>query len=76
LQLQTPSSLHEFCTPASVERACARGEREARRIFFIRHALRAGFTIEEIFNLTKIDRWFLAQIKEIVDFEEELATAN
>jgi Carbamoyl-phosphate synthetase large chain, oligomerisation domain len=24
-----------------------------------RHALRAGFTIEEIFNLTKIDCWFL-----------------
>ena len=41
-----------------------------------RHALRAGFTIEEIFNLTKIDRWFLVQIKEIVDFEEELATAK
>jgi carbamoyl-phosphate synthase large subunit len=45
----------------------------AERVFFIRHALRAGFTIEEIFNLTKIDRWFLVQIKEIVDFEEELA---
>ena len=44
----------------------------AERIFFIRHALRAGFTIEEIFNLTRIDRWFLVQIKEIVDFEEEL----
>ena len=41
-----------------------------------RHALRAGFTIEEIFNLTKIDRWFLTQIKEIVDFEEELAGAK
>jgi carbamoyl-phosphate synthase large subunit len=38
-----------------------------------RHALRAGFTVEQIFNLTKIDRWFLVQIKEIVDFEEELA---
>ncbi|MDP6754292.1 MAG: hypothetical protein QGF56_11455, partial [Verrucomicrobiota bacterium] len=37
------------------------------------HALRAGFTIDEIFALTKIDRWFLTQIKEIVDFEEELA---
>ena len=37
---------------------------------------RAGFTIEEIFGLTKIDRWFLVQIKEIVDFEEELATAK
>jgi len=45
----------------------------AERIFFIRHALRAGFTIEQIFNLTKIDRWFLVQIKEIVDFEEDLA---
>ena len=48
----------------------------AERIFFIRHALRAGSTIEEIFNLTKIDRWFLVQIKEIVDFEEELAGAK
>src|SRR6266404_3034017 len=48
----------------------------AERICFIRHALRAGITIEEIFNLTKIDRWFLVQIKEIVDFEEELAGAR
>jgi carbamoyl-phosphate synthase large subunit len=48
----------------------------AERIFFIRHALRAGFTVDEIFNLTKIDRWFLVQIKEIVDFEEELATTG
>ena len=48
----------------------------AERIFFIRHALRAGFTLEEVFNLTKIDRWFLVQIKEIVDFEEELAQAR
>jgi len=39
----------------------------------LRHALHAGFTIEEIFNPTKIDPWFLVQIKEIVDFEEELA---
>ena len=41
-----------------------------------RHVLRAGFTVDELFNLTKIDRWFLVQIKEIVDFEEELATAK
>ena len=40
------------------------------------YALRAGFTVDEIFNLTKIDRWFLVQIKEIVDFEEELAAVN
>jgi len=48
----------------------------AERIFFIRHALRAGFTIDEIFQLTRIDRWFLTQIKQIVDFEEELAATN
>ena len=36
----------------------------------------AGVTIAEIFNLTKIDRWFLVQIKEIVDFEEALAEAK
>src|SRR5437016_1921250 len=48
----------------------------AERIYFLRHALRAGLTIEEIFELTKIDRWFLTQIKEIVDFEDELATAK
>src|SRR5438874_305932 len=45
----------------------------AERIFFVRHALRAGLTIEDIFQLTKIDRWFLTQLKEIVDFEEQLA---
>jgi carbamoyl-phosphate synthase large subunit len=48
----------------------------AERIFFIRHALRAGMSIEEIFHLTKIDRWFLVQLKEIVDCEAELAAAS
>jgi carbamoyl-phosphate synthase large subunit len=48
----------------------------AERVLFIRHALRAGFTVDEIFQLTKIDRWFLTQIKEIVDVEEELASAR
>ncbi|MFM7818114.1 MAG: carbamoyl-phosphate synthase large subunit, partial [Verrucomicrobiota bacterium] len=45
------------------------------RIFFIRHAFRAGFSVEEIFQLSKIDRWFLTQIREIVEMEEELAAA-
>jgi carbamoyl-phosphate synthase large subunit len=46
----------------------------AERVFFIRHAFRAGLDIEQVFQLTKIDRWFLMQIKELVDFEEELAS--
>jgi len=48
----------------------------AERIFFLRHALRAGFSIEEIFTLTKIDRWFLIQIQELVAMEEELAASR
>jgi carbamoyl-phosphate synthase large subunit len=44
----------------------------AERIFFIRHAFRAGFTAEEIHNLTKIDPWFLAQLKELVDEEHRI----
>ena len=45
----------------------------AERVVFLRHALRAGFTIDEIFDLTQSARWVLTQIKEIGDFEEELA---
>ena len=46
----------------------------AERVFYLRHALRAGMSIDEIFELTGIDRWFLVQIKQIVDCEEELAS--
>jgi carbamoyl-phosphate synthase large subunit len=42
------------------------------RIFYIRHAMRSGFSNEEIHNLTKIDPWFLAQLRELVDEEESL----
>jgi carbamoyl-phosphate synthase large subunit len=42
------------------------------RIFYIRHAMRSGFSDEEIHNLTKIDPWFLAQLRELVDEEESL----
>jgi len=42
------------------------------RVFYIADALRLGMGIEEIYALTKIDPWFLQNIKEIVDFEERL----
>ncbi|MGV3772252.1 MAG: carbamoyl-phosphate synthase subunit L, partial [Verrucomicrobiales bacterium] len=45
------------------------------RIFFIRHAMRAGFSIDQIYSLCKVDKWFLTQIKEIVDLEEEIAAS-
>ncbi len=45
----------------------------SERIFFIRHAFRSGFSLEEIHQLTRIDRWFLSQMSEILECEEELA---
>ncbi|HDI45734.1 MAG TPA: carbamoyl-phosphate synthase large subunit [Candidatus Omnitrophica bacterium] len=44
----------------------------AERVFYIKEALKRGISIDEIYEFTKIDRWFLAQIKEIVDFGEHL----
>jgi carbamoyl-phosphate synthase large subunit len=48
------------------------GEPGPERIWYVGDAFENGFTLEEVYQLTKIDRWFLAQIKEIVDLEMEL----
>jgi carbamoyl-phosphate synthase large subunit len=48
------------------------GEPGPERIWYVGDAFENGFTLEEVFQLTKIDPWFLAQIKEIVDLEMEL----
>ncbi len=44
----------------------------AERVFYIRYALQKGFSIDEIYELTKIDPWFIEKIRNIVEFEEEL----
>ena len=43
-----------------------------KRIFVISKALRAGYTIEQIYQLTKIDRWFLQKLINIVRTVQEL----
>ena len=40
------------------------------RIFNVADGFRAGFSIEEIFGLTAIDRWFLAQIHQLIEIEK------
>jgi carbamoyl-phosphate synthase large subunit len=42
----------------------------SRRLFSLRRAMRCGVSLEEIYEVTKIDPWFLRQMKEIVDEEE------
>lgn len=46
----------------------------ADRIWYIADAMRAGYSIEKIFDLTKIDLWFLVQIEELVKLEEQVKT--
>ena len=46
------------------------------RVFSIASALEEGYTIERIFELTKIDPWFLGKLKNIVDYKNVLATYN
>ena len=48
----------------------------AERIFYVRYAIKAGFTDAEIHEFTAIDPWFLKQIRGIVEIEEELASAG
>ncbi len=48
------------------------GEPGPERIWYVGDAFRIGMTIEQVFNITKIDPWFLAQIKDIIDREDAL----
>ncbi len=42
------------------------------RIFYLADAFRLGMSLEEVFDLSKIDPWFLAQIKDIVSTEMQI----
>ena len=48
------------------------GEPGPERIWYVGDAFAQGLTVDEVFDLTKIDRWFLIQIEEIVKIELEL----
>ncbi len=44
------------------------------RIFVVYEAMRRGVTIDEIFNITKIDRWFLSKLHNLMNMERTLTT--
>lgn len=44
-----------------------------KRIFVISKAFRAGYTVDQVHELTKIDRWFLEKLMRIMDTSKELA---
>ena len=48
----------------------------AERVFYLRYAFKAGFSAEEIFELTKIDPWFIRQLEQISELEDEIKSKN
>lgn len=42
------------------------------RLWYLADALRCGISVNEIYRLTQIDSWFITNIKQIVDMEEEI----
>ena len=52
------------------------GEPGPERIWYVGDAFAAGWTVDEVFALTKIDPWFLVQIEQIVKIELELETKS
>jgi len=51
-------------------------EPNPKRIFYIKYALQKGFSIEEINKLTNIDPWFIRNIFDIVEMENEIKQSN
>ncbi len=47
-----------------------------QRIWYVGQAFREGYTLEQLFNLTKIDPWFLVQIEDIIKTEQWLTSQN
>ena len=44
----------------------------AERIWYIADAFRLGMTVREVFELTRIDEWYLIQIEELINLEKEV----
>jgi len=47
-----------------------------KRVFVISKAMHKGYTVDQIHDLTKIDKWFLEKLKHIIDLDDNLKNAN
>ena len=52
------------------------GESIPQKILYVAEAFRMNFSMEEVYEKTKIDPWFLNQVKEIVNIEKEINEKN
>ncbi len=64
LQSPSPSMLNEIKEKIRIP--------NDERLFYIRYGLKAGMSVDQIYDLSKIDRWFIHNMKEIINLEEEI----
>ena len=50
-------------------------EKNDRRLFTVFEALKNGITVDQINEITKIDKWFLYKMKNLADYENKIATS-
>jgi carbamoyl-phosphate synthase large subunit len=48
----------------------------AERVWYVRYAYKMGMSVEDVYQRTKIDRWFLHNIRDIVDMEDRLRSGG
>ena len=46
------------------------------RLFYIRYGLKAGLSVEEIYKLSKIDRWFIENMRQLSELEDQIKSAG
>jgi carbamoyl-phosphate synthase/aspartate carbamoyltransferase len=47
-----------------------------QRLFAIANAMKSGYTVDKIWELTQIDKWFLSRLKGLSDFEKQMSSYN
>jgi carbamoyl-phosphate synthase/aspartate carbamoyltransferase len=47
-----------------------------QRLFAIANAMKSGYSVDKIWEMTKIDKWFLSRLKDLSNFEKLMSTYN
>ncbi|MGN0243028.1 MAG: carbamoyl-phosphate synthase large subunit [Lachnospiraceae bacterium] len=61
---------------SSSDLVCKILDQDDERLFAVYEAIRRGFSVEELHNITKIDEWFLSKLQHLSQLESELTSSD